>query len=89
MKLRIVIIIAVICTLFNACKERKQVQYTPWGTPMVGDSIVDDDGTYGLSDIVGNGEMIMLTVSGLRRITTTTVRAWACSICCASVLRGA
>lgn len=64
MKLRIVIIIAVICTLFNACKERKQVQYTPWGTPMVGDSIVDDDGTYGLSDIVGNGEMIMLTVSG-------------------------
>ena len=64
MKLRIVIILAVICTLFNACKERKQVQYTPWGTPMVGDSIVDDDGTYGLSDIVGNGEMIMLTVSG-------------------------
>lgn len=63
MKLRIVIILAFICAIVNGCREEKRVQLTPWGTPMEGDSIVDDN-TFGYNDIVGNGEMIMLTVSG-------------------------
>lgn len=63
MKLRIVIIWAIICAIVTSCREQRKVQYTPWGTPMEGDSIPDDN-TFGYNDIVGNGEMIMLTVSG-------------------------
>lgn len=63
MKLRIVIIVAIIGAIITSCREQKRVQYTPWGTPMEGDSTADDS-TFGYDDIVGNGEMIMLTVSG-------------------------
>lgn len=36
---------------------------TPWGTPLGADSIPKDS-NFGLDDIVSNGEMIMLTISG-------------------------
>lgn len=46
-----------------SCSERaKERVVTPWGDTL-GDSI-PDDGSFTLSDIVNNGEIIMLTLSG-------------------------
>ena len=49
--------------LFFSCADKKKTQVTPWGTPMGGDSIPSAQ-TYRLDDIVSNGELIMLTLSG-------------------------
>ena len=49
--------------LFFSCADKKKTQVTPWGTPMGADSIPSAQ-TYRLDDIVSNGEMIMLTLSG-------------------------
>ncbi len=49
--------------LIVSCAEKKERMITPWGTSLDEDSIpVADD--FRLSDIVNNGEMIMLTISG-------------------------
>ncbi|MBA7489217.1 MAG: transglycosylase SLT domain-containing protein [Prevotella sp.] len=49
--------------LFFSCADKKKTQVTPWGTPMGADSISSAQ-TYRLDDIVSNGELIMLTLSG-------------------------
>ena len=49
--------------LFFSCADKKKTQVTPWGTPMGADSIPLAQ-TYRLDDIVSNGELIMLTLSG-------------------------
>lgn len=49
--------------LFFSCADKKKTQVTPWGTPMGADSIPPAQ-TYRLDDIVSNGELIMLTLSG-------------------------
>ena len=58
----------IICTLFAifliiGCKEKKNTQLTPWGTPMEqeNDSAKTD---FRLDDIINNGELIMLTLTG-------------------------
>lgn len=64
MKLHIISIL-MLCVSFSvcSCSEHKRQEMTPWGTPLGGDSIPQDD-SFGLNDIVNNGEMIMLTLSG-------------------------
>lgn len=49
--------------LFISCSGQKKKQLTPWGTSMDGDS-VQSEKTYRLDDIISNGELIMLTLSG-------------------------
>lgn len=64
MKLHIIgILILFASVLLSSCTEQKHQEMTPWGTPIGGDSIPSDD-NFGLNDIVNNGEMIMVTVSG-------------------------
>ena len=46
----------------SGCQQKKTVTTTPWGT-VIGDTLVDD-GNFSLDDIVSNGELIVLTVSG-------------------------
>ena len=53
-----------IILLTLSCSEKKQAEYTPWGE-LITDSITPQAaGTYTIQDIIGNGEMIMLTMSG-------------------------
>ena len=53
-----------IILLILSCSEKKQAEYTPWGE-LITDSITPQAaGTYTIQDIIGNGEMIMLTMSG-------------------------
>lgn len=50
-----------------SCTEQKKPEITPWGTVVGDESLADtlsEDGSFGLNDIVNNGEMIMLTLSG-------------------------
>lgn len=64
MKLHIIrILIPFLVFMACSCSERKRPEMTPWGTPLGGDTIPQDGG-FGLNDIVNNGEMIMLTLSG-------------------------
>lgn len=46
-----------------SCAEKKKAEVTPWGTVLGGDTATVGD-NFGLNDIVNNGEMIMLTLSG-------------------------
>lgn len=48
--------------LMVSCTERRTVKMTPWGTPAGGDTAVTAPFT--LTDILSNGELIMLTLSG-------------------------
>lgn len=48
--------------IFVSCHQRKTPTTTPWGT-VIGDTTVDTD-LFSLDDIVNNGEMIVLTLSG-------------------------
>lgn len=64
MKLHFISILILFLTLIaSSCSEQKKPEMTPWGTPLGGDSIPKED-NFGLNDIVNNGEMIMLTLSG-------------------------
>lgn len=64
MKLHIIGILLLFTALFaDSCSEQKKPELTPWGTPMGSDSIPSND-NFGLNDIINNGEMIMVTVSG-------------------------
>jgi membrane-bound lytic murein transglycosylase F len=46
-----------------SCAEKKPNELTPWGTSLEGDSIPADN-DFNLNDIVDNGELIMLTLTG-------------------------
>lgn len=50
--------------ILSCCTEKKKVEMTPWGTPVGGDTVRSSSHNFALDDIVNNGEMIMLTVSG-------------------------
>ena len=50
-------------TLILSCTEKKEPVTTPWGTSLDGDSI-PANGDFKLNDIVNNGELIMLTLTG-------------------------
>ena len=60
---RICILFLLIAFFLTGCSPKKEQVETPWGTTLNEDSISEDTG-YNLDDIVSNGEMIMLTVSG-------------------------
>lgn len=47
----------------SSCFEQPRQEMTPWGT-VVGEDSVPSSSAFGLDDIVNNGEMIMLTISG-------------------------
>lgn len=65
MKLHFISIFMLFLLFFmGSCKEKKQVEMTPWGTPMEKDSIPSDEGKFSLDDIITNGEMIIATLSG-------------------------
>lgn len=48
--------------LVASCTERKTMEMTPWGSPASGDTTATT--MFSLNDIIGNGELIMLTLSG-------------------------
>ena len=74
-----------IILLILSCSEKKQAEYTPWGE-LITDSITPQAaGTYTIQDIIGNGEMIMLTMSGPDLTTTITDAEWERSTGCANV----
>ena len=52
--------------MLAACNHKKQNQpvETPWGTTLGADTAVATNGTFSLSDIIRNGELIMLTLTG-------------------------
>lgn len=59
---RAVAVCAFTALLAAGCTEREHPTVTPWGTPVEGDTVKTDGFT--LSDIISNGELIMLTMSG-------------------------
>lgn len=61
MRLRYIYIVYALM-LFTGCKEKK-VEKTPWGT-VIGEDSTEYSEEFSLSDIINNGEMIMLTLSG-------------------------
>lgn len=64
MKLHIInILILLVSFLTCSCTKHKRKELTPWGMPLVNDTILVSD-SFSLNDIVCNGEIIMLTVSG-------------------------
>src|SRR5574344_2868847 len=52
--------------LFASCQEKKETVTTPWGTTINDENVdtVENDGSFSLNDIIANGELIMLTLSG-------------------------
>ena len=60
------IFVAFIYLLLTACVDKPQPGTTPWGTEVgsVDDTASVQDGVYSMEDIVSNGEMIVLTISG-------------------------
>lgn len=47
-----------------SCIERQRPEVTPWGSELGQDPIPTTGAAFGLNDIVSNGELIMLTISG-------------------------
>ena len=65
MKLHIVSIFMLFLLIFTgSCHEKKQVEMTPWGTPVEKDLIPSQTSKFSLDDIITNGEMIIATLSG-------------------------
>ncbi len=60
------LIILMLLLMLAACNHKKQNQpvETPWGTTLGADTAVATNGTFSLSDIIRNGELIMLTLTG-------------------------
>lgn len=55
----------VLLLLFHSCTNNNQVKTTPWGTTIVPESESSQKkSTQSLDDIVSNGELIMVTLSG-------------------------
>lgn len=51
--------------VLQSCTEKKQVEMTPWGTPLQGEAdSAQYKKTLSLEDIVSNGELIIVTLSG-------------------------
>lgn len=59
-------LLALIILLVSACSSRpRETEYTPWGTPIdAPDDTLSASGHITLDDIVTQGELIMLTISG-------------------------
>ncbi len=57
------ILCLIVLSLSTSCREKKHRDITPWGTEMDADTATAD-ATYDLGDIMANGELIMLTISG-------------------------
>lgn len=55
--------ITAIALCLAACEQKRTPQYTPWGEPVQSGG-AHQGGSFGVSDIQGSGEMIMLTISG-------------------------
>lgn len=55
--------IFLVCLFFYSCKEKKEQITTPWGTTL-GEDSTSITSTHTMNDIVRNGELIMLTMSG-------------------------
>lgn len=55
--------LAVCLLLLAGCRQSKPREITPWGSPVGGDT-VSATSAFSLDDIVNNGELIMLTLSG-------------------------
>lgn len=55
--------IFLVCLFFYSCKEKKEQITTPWGT-ILGEDSTSITSTHTMNDIVRNGELIMLTMSG-------------------------
>lgn len=65
-KMRYIYLLIIILSIVS-CTKPKQQELTPWGTPLEADgSIAADSASAGitLDDIISQGEMIVLTVSG-------------------------
>ncbi len=58
-----IIFCLIVLSLSTSCKEKKRRDITPWGTEMDADTATAD-AAYDLRDIMANGELIMLTISG-------------------------
>lgn len=56
-------LVSVLCFVLASCQESKKPELTPWGTVLGGDTAVVAS-SFTFSDMVNNGEMIMLTLSG-------------------------
>jgi membrane-bound lytic murein transglycosylase F len=52
-----------LCSAMVSCREEQRQEVTPWGS-VVGDDTVSSSQVFGLGDIIGNGELIVLTLSG-------------------------
>ncbi len=63
MKSIVYIYAALMLFVFSACSQQKEKIVTPWGTTLQEDSL-PAVGEFRLNDIVNNGELIMLTLSG-------------------------
>lgn len=50
--------------LLASCKERKEKIVTPWGEVIGEGDSLPKQGNFTLSDILSNGELIVLTMSG-------------------------
>lgn len=59
---RFFLIIFCISLLLASCSEKKKVEYTPWGE--VENDSVNAKNDFSMNDIINNGELIMLTISG-------------------------
>ncbi|WP_315578462.1 transglycosylase SLT domain-containing protein [Hoylesella oralis] len=53
-----------VVALLSGCSGKKKKEMTPWGTVIGGDSAATTNTRFSLDDIVNNGEMIMLTMTG-------------------------
>ena len=63
MHLRILFILSTFIFIVG-CSERKQQVTTPWGTSIGEDDSVGVGMNYSYDDIISNGELIVLTMSG-------------------------
>lgn len=52
-----------LCVVMASCTEQSHRETTPWGT-IVGEDSLPQTAAFGLNDIVNNGELIVLTLSG-------------------------
>lgn len=64
MRIAKIIALVLLPFLLVMCKEKPVVELSPWGTPMDGNIEQSDSTRYTLADILQNGEIIALTVSG-------------------------
>lgn len=61
-KLALYIFIAVF--LLTSCKQNKQAEVAPWGEEIDSDTVSNDNDHFTIDELQGNGEMIMLTLTG-------------------------